>query len=313
MTSTCFVMALLVSFVCITVVAAAPVINSTAHSPFDSTENASTNVSNNRESDYLQWSNSTIAVNAVHVPVTVNSSTTFPNKPNVLNATANNSAALLDKPSIFNATGNGWETTADIITVTEFNTYRPVANSSLITVAPNLESKPVEMGATTNITNSTFNNSIFATHEQRTNSTASDDDLAIANSGNFTLNSVGNINSTIVQPQSNLTVLNSTINYSIDTAQHLNLTNNSSINSVLFSAHSELKPEVSNSTGTNTSTGSTVAEEDVRLQLGSKEISTSDKVSAISKRSIFTDILKLIPVIRIPVIRVPIIRIPVIT
>ncbi|VVC43999.1 Hypothetical protein CINCED_3A014770 [Cinara cedri] len=266
MTSSSFLTTLLVSFVCSTIVAAAPVMNSTSHAPFDSTENSSSDVFNNHVSDHLQRSNSTITV-----------------MPEL--ATANDSATFLDKPSIFNATGNGRETAADNITATEFNTYGPESNSTLTTVAPNIESKPIETGPDTIITNSTFNDSIVATCELKTNSTVFDDDLAIAKSRNSTLNSVDNINSTIVQPQSNLTALNSTTNSSVDTAQQS--TSNSSINSMPFSAESQLEPEVSNSTATNTSTGSIVAEQGVGLQLGLEETNTSYTKSAIVKRSFF--------------------------
>ncbi|VVC42801.1 Hypothetical protein CINCED_3A001042 [Cinara cedri] len=228
-----------------------------AYSPFDSTDNSSTNVFNNHESGYLQLSNSTITVK--YEPVTLSNSATFLDKPYVLNTTANDSTAFLDQPSIFNVTGNGWETTTNIITVTEFNTNGPEVNSTLITVTPNLESKPIEMGSTKNIMNSTFNDSIFTTYELKTNLTNTD--------------------------STHMTDLNYTINRSINTVQHLNLTSNSSINSMLFSANSELKPEVSNSTETITSTGLIVAE-DVGLQLGSEENPTSDTASAFSKRSI---------------------------
>ncbi|VVC46358.1 Hypothetical protein CINCED_3A020757 [Cinara cedri] len=271
MTSKSFFMMLLVSFVCSTIVAAAPIINSTSHSPFNSTDNSSTNVFNNHESDYLQWSNSTITVK--YEPTTLNDSATFLDKPHVLNATTNHSAALLNQPSIFNVTSNGWETTTNIVIAAKSNTYGPEVNSTLITVTPNLESKPVEMGSTKNITNSTYNNSIIkdclATYELKTNLTNTD--------------------------STHKTDLNCTINCFVDVAQHLNSTSDSSNNSMLFTTHSELKPEVSNSTETITSTSFTVAERNDGLQLGSEEIPTYDTASVISKRSVGRECQYVIP------------------
>ncbi|VVC44000.1 Hypothetical protein CINCED_3A021877 [Cinara cedri] len=251
MTSTSFFTTLLVSFVCFTIVAAAPVMNSTSHASFDSTDNSSTSVFNNHESDYLQGSNFTTTVK--YAPTTLNDSATILEKPHVFNATANQSAALLDQPSVLNVTSNGWETTS--------GRHGPEVNSTLITVTPNLESKPVEMGSTTNITNSTYNESILTTYELKTNLTNAD--------------------------STHKTDLNCTINCFVDIAQHLNSTTDDFNNSMPFYAESELKHQVSNSTETITSTSSTVAEENDGLQLGSEEIPTSDTKSAISKRYAF--------------------------
>ncbi|VVC38800.1 Hypothetical protein CINCED_3A003078 [Cinara cedri] len=155
--------------------------------------------------------------------------------------TVNDSTPFMNKPTVLNVTDNRCETTMDINTATEFNSNDPEPNSTVIVVTSN--SNPTGMDFTTNITNLTFNDTTFVTYKSESNSTVSGSTIALQQSNSTTADNV-----LTHEPK-----LNCMINYSTNTTQQLNSVNNSSVNSMNLSANAEFKPDVINSTRTNTS------------------------------------------------------------